>query len=76
MDEMGIPSYAEVFIEGHKPVGMDIVNRHMKLIMASFIEHLKSGVDKSQKTYLFKPLFEPLKLKVKKTVKKTNKKQA
>jgi len=47
MDEMGIPSFAEVFIEGPKPINMDLVNRHMKLIMASFIESIKSGVDKA-----------------------------
>ena len=75
MDEMGIPSYAEVYIDGPKPIGMDIVNRHMKLIMASFIEHMKTGTDRGQRTYLFKPLFETLKLKVKKTgIKKLAKK--
>lgn len=41
MDEMGIPSYAEVYIEGAKPVNMDIINRHVRLILASFIDHMR-----------------------------------
>lgn len=71
MDEMGIPSYAEVFIEGPRPVNMDLINRHVKLIMASFLEHMKNGTEKGSRTYLFKPIFEPLKLKVKKGVRST-----
>jgi len=43
MDEMGIPSYAEVFVEGAKPVNMDIVNRHVRLVLASFLDHLRQG---------------------------------
>ena len=31
MDEMGIPSYGEVYIDGAKPVNMDVINRHIKL---------------------------------------------
>jgi len=69
MDEMGIPSYAEVFVEGPKPVNMDIVNRHMRLIMASFLDHMRQG--HTHRTYLFKPIFEPLKLKVKKGTTRT-----
>jgi hypothetical protein len=72
MDEMGIPSYAEVYIDGAKPVNMDVVNRHLRLIMASYIDHVRNGNERGSHTYLFKPIFEPLKLKVKKGTAKTN----
>lgn len=73
MDEMGIPSYVEVYIEGAKPVNMDVVNRHLKLVMASFLEHQRHGSDRGAHTYLFKPIFETLNFKSKKPAIKINK---
>ena len=63
MDEMGVPSYAEVYIEGAKPTNMDVVNRHLKLIMASYLEHMRHGSDRGAHTYLFKPIYEPIVIK-------------
>jgi hypothetical protein len=68
MDEYGVPSYAEVYIDGAKPINMDVVNRHLKLITASYVEHMRHGADRGCHTYLFKPIYETINTKTKKTV--------